>query len=867
MIARASVRTQLLLLGLMASVGLVIVLIAEHEILTGARSRFDQEQGETSVRRAREALGRAIVADRRRITETAWWNEAYEFMERPDGPVSRQFLKESFVDWLPSQYGDEYIGIWRADRTRRFRWAAPGSEALDTLLVTEALFNRLDERRSAAGLLPIDGRLYFITGAVILPISGDAEGARSRGYLITVRQVGPATLQDLSLTLQEDVGLSPAGDGARDNTTRVIFANGDSVSTAFLVPNFFERRAVRMELRSSRSFLADLEEWTRRFMLVVVGLSIALLTLAAVLARRLVVQPFIWLSGEFRRMRVSGQLTRLPEGPRPALDWTLLIEQFNRLADAREASERDLALARDAALEATRAKSDFLANMSHEIRTPMNAIIGFADLMRQSELAPEQREFNNLVLGSAESLLHLINDILDLSKVEAGRVVLETLPFNLHRAVGETMMLFAPRAKEKGVALQTSIAHDVPRFVAGDAARLRQVLVNLIGNALKFTSHGEVRLGVELAGGDTGGLLRFRVSDTGIGIPPEKIGSIFEKFTQADASTARKFGGTGLGLTICRELVRLMHGELKVESEVGKGSCFSFTTRLPETAEVQEIEPVSAGAEPMAGRRVLVVDDNEMNRIVGIEYLRRLGCEVEVVVGGQEAVDRVGRGGLDIVFMDCQMPGVDGYEATRAIRALGGELSLIRIVAMTANAMSGDREKCLAAGMDDYISKPIRAADLAASLRRADSVLPERAVSLAPVGPISPVDTTVLRQLAGSTEEGLELVGKLIGIFQRDAGSQIANLQRGVAERDWIGLVRHAHSLKGIAGTLGARRLSEIADRLESAGRSKDRFEADAAVVGLAEESEEAVRLVLEWKAGAVALEPSGASLQVSTPA
>jgi signal transduction histidine kinase/CheY-like chemotaxis protein/HPt (histidine-containing phosphotransfer) domain-containing protein len=815
MMRRASVRTQFWLLGLVAVAGLLLVLGAENALLRGARDQFDRQEEQNSVRRAREALTRSIESDRRRITETAWWDEAYAYMGRPAGPGARRFLQENFVDWLPEQYGDEYIGIWRADRTRRFRWVANGSAGLDTLLPTEALFNRLDDRRSAAGIVPIGGQLYFLTGALILPSSGGDQRTASRGYLVTARRVSQDRLRDLAQSLQEDVHLRPAAADARDNTTRREIAAGDTVSTAFLVPNFFGRRSIELELRASRSFLAGMERWIQRSMLIVLALSFGLLGLATLLVARLVVWPFRWLGGEFRRMRKDGRLTRLPPGPAPARDWTLLIDQFNKLAEAREASERALALARDEALAATRAKSEFLANMSHEIRTPMNAIIGFSDLLRQSPLAPEQREYAELVQNSAEALLSLINEILDLSKVEAGRLVLEEIPFNLHRVMGETMMLFATRARERGLVLNTTIAPEVPRCVLGDPGRLRQVLINLLSNSLKFTQTGEIRLGVETVAGEPG-LLRFRVTDTGIGIPPEKLGAIFEKFTQADTSTTRRFGGTGLGLTICRELVRLMQGVVSVESEPGRGSTFSFTARLPLTEATETTaEVVAHEAAPVAGRRVLIVDDNELNRLVGREYLRRLGCEVETVSGGREAVDRVARGGIELVFMDCQMPEMDGYEATGQIRLLGGELGRVRIVAMTANAMQGDRERCLDAGMDDYVSKPIREAELAAVLRRVDG--PQVAAGAPASGSVDlPVlDEALLQSLTGTTPEGVGLVGRLVDIFRRDAAAQAKEMGRLVLAGMWPQVARQAHTLRGAASTLGAMRVADLCGRLE----------------------------------------------------
>jgi signal transduction histidine kinase/ActR/RegA family two-component response regulator len=379
----------------------------------------------------------------------------------------------------------------------------------------------------------------------------------------------------------------------------------------------------------------------------------------------------------------------------------------------------ELRLARDSAQAATATKSNFLATMSHEIRTPMNGIIGMTDLLLESPLSAAQREQLVTVQRSGHALLAIINDILDFSKVEAGKLVVEWLPTELRPAVDDVMQLLRSRALEKGLELSVEYAPGVPDAIETDPGRLRQVLTNLVGNAVKFTGAGRVRILVDM---DTNAKLRFRVVDTGPGIPAESQKHLFQPFTQLDVSTTRRFGGTGLGLAICRQLVDLLGGELGVISPAhdrpangGPGSIFWFSLPATVPAGVMRSPSRQATAAPVPSKqsslcRVLVAEDNPVNQMVIRAMLQKLGIEATLVADGRQAVDAVAATPFDLVLMDCQMPVMDGFEATRIIR--DGSESRPVIVAVTANAMAGDAERCRAAGMDDYISKPISVREL-----------------------------------------------------------------------------------------------------------------------------------------------------------
>ncbi len=390
---------------------------------------------------------------------------------------------------------------------------------------------------------------------------------------------------------------------------------------------------------------------------------------------------------------------------------TLALEAANAEleaeVEARRRTENELAEALKKSRAATQAKADFLANMSHEIRTPMNGVVGMTTLLLDTEMDEEQMQYVSSIERSGTALLTVINDILDFSKIEAGRMDIESRPFDVHQVVRDVAGVLLPAAQGKDIRIESKVGEGAPQWVLGDAVRLRQILLNLAGNAVKFTREGKVSVEVAWRGED---MLEFTVADTGIGIPAEKLRYIFDAFSQADSSTTRRFGGTGLGLAICRRLAELMRGEIHVESQVGRGSRFRVSlpmaaTAAPQAADTRKERPSDRVIEPVTDQvRVLLAEDNVINQRVATRLLEKLGCDVHSVDDGTGAVEQALSRDFDIIFMDCQMPRMDGYAATRTLRAQGYDRP---IVAMTANAMPGDRERCLESGMDDYIPKPI----------------------------------------------------------------------------------------------------------------------------------------------------------------
>jgi PAS domain S-box-containing protein len=558
----------------------------------------------------------------------------------------------------------------------------------------------------------------------------------------------------------------------------------------------------------------------------------------------LVAQPGRELTGEFRVRHADGHYEHIE-----ATGVNLLDEEdvravviTSRNVTRRRQVEEELARARDEAVRALQVRTEFVASVSHELRTPIHGVLGLSELLVTANVDEEARSLARSISRATETLRMVLDDLLDFTKVEAGRLELHEQPMAVAEVIEELRSLLGPQAAAKGVAMRTEIGAEVPAWITADPLRVRQVLTNLIGNAVKFTAEGSIVLAADRATDEQGRpAVVLTVSDTGIGMAPDVVERVFDPFSQAHASTAREYGGTGLGLTIARRLVELMGGDLRVTSEPGRGSTFTCTLPLHAVASTHP----RVGADPpprLTGRgRVMVVEDNAVNQLLVSRQLERLGYEPIVLDGGSDALETFAADPPDVVLMDWQMPGMDGLETTRRLRRLevGEPSRRVPVIAMTASAMPGDRARCLDAGMDDFVSKPVSLAALGRVLARWTTAESRAAGDRGVDG--SAVDADTIRRLLEELEDA-DLVATVLRTYLRELPGRLRAIEDAARRDDRDVLGAAAHTLKSTSAAVGAGPLADRCARFEAWGRAGALLgrSVDAELVDLAARADEA---------------------------
>ncbi|MEW5772570.1 MAG: CHASE4 domain-containing protein [Thermodesulfobacteriota bacterium] len=854
-------KTALVFLAALGSI-LLILGTASRLILVSGFEKIERESLHHDMDRVVNALEMQLASLHSSTRDYAFWDDTYHFMVAPTDaylaanyiPATLQNLRVSFVI-LAATDGRVAFAIGHDLATGELTPLAP---AVLEALERDGLLPAPERAPEAvSGIVRLPRGVALVAGEPIVTSQGQGP---PRGILLMGRNLEQPVIDDISLATLLEVSAVPPPDHAAPSQVQEGIADVQDARVSPISEQRIESEVTVYDVRNLPALVLKVarDRTTYRLALDSVNFFVALLALsgaacfgiAGLVLERTVLRRVAGLGRAVVAIRDSRDITRRMEVAGHD-EISTLGREINHMLDGLEAMDSaqrriadELRAANAAAEEANRAKGVFLATMSHEIRTPLNAVIGLSELALGAGRPGKLREYLGDIKASASTLLELVDDILDVSKIEAGGLVLESAAFDLHDVVRRTTNMFRERMTAKGLRFSTLMDPATPAALSGDSTRLQQVLVNLVSNACKFTDVGEVVLSVEVRESTPeAATLHFAVRDTGIGIEPAMQEKIFSPFRQADSSTARRYGGTGLGLAISRDIVALMGGRLELESPPGRGSNFHFTVTLPRAATAPSPLPQQVlDMNALAGARVLLAEDNAFNRKVAMEMLRGLGLDVTTAENGTEAVLALYQEDFDVLLMDMRMPEMDGLEATRLIRS-EKRFRDLPIIALTANVLGEDREACLAAGMNDFLPKPVSMSRLAEVLsrwvtpREGRTFPPHPATSRAPQSDSGFADLEGIDQSLGMEAFGHDAVALRSAILRFPAHfvDTAPQIRRALDLGDRVTAGRLAHSLKAAAGQIGATALARSARDVEAA---MDRAE-DSLVRALAADLED----------------------------
>ena len=823
---------------------------------------FERASASQDLARVKQALDAELTALEIVNREYSEWDHTYEF-----------------VQGRRDQYVDENLDIayWKSidinlilyfDVSGRLLWSALTDPSMSNDLSVDheleidfsadhPLLQHRDDLDGIRGLMQARSGPLLVTANPILTsaATGPAVGTLIVGKYITparIRELGQRTSVGLNLYAKNDTLVPPTVRQQLDQSP-----GPDQMINWEFSEDFIIGREVLADIFGNPSFVVEVNvprtitkigRATTQSVLLLLAVATAIfLSASMILMRWLISSPVTALTRHILWIRKTGDLSQQLNSHRQDEIGTLSSE-FDKLAFELRTAQEELEAARDQALALSSAKSEFLARMSHEIRTPMNGVLGMIELLNSTHLNDTQKRYAATIQDSADSLLDIINDVLDFSKIEAGKLRIEKLTFDLHAFLSDTVESLSGLAEQKNLSLKYDAPPGLALAVQGDPFRLRQILTNLLGNAIKFTERGSVRLCVAVEDLDDGHAdIHFSIVDTGIGITASKQKKIFDSFAQEDGSTTRRYGGTGLGLAISKQLVEIMGGDLTVESEPGHGSVFSFSLRMAASldsdfsASAQTLQRgiFKRTVEPVVHRslqgHVLLGEDNAVNQAVAIGMLEAMDVKVTVASNGKEVAGKFASGSFDAILMDCQMPVMDGFQSTNAIRRLEAESGdkAVPIIAVTANALAGDREKCIAAGMNDYLSKPYtmeRLYNVLSKYLPGETMSPQGASEDATTEYSAPeprnstmaIDPGALNELSQIQRRGSgDLVERVVLAYLESSATLIAELQSAVESSDAKSVRTSAHALKSSSANVGALHLAELCKQMEDKGREE----------------------------------------------